>query len=75
LEPFWNRGGAVTDEQKTYRELLHELGNAQQEKVALQYLLMIAAEQIEELAQHVPDKDAQDKALKAAERFRRSAEL
>jgi len=65
----------VTDEPKTYRELLHELGNAQQEKVALQYLLMIAAEQIEELAGHLADNEAKDKALKAAERFRRSAEL
>ena len=65
----------MTDDQKTHRELLHELGNAQQEKVALQYLLLIAAEQIEELAQHASDKEAQAKALKAAERFRRSAEL
>ena len=65
----------MTDEQKTYRELLHELGNAQQEKVALQYLLMIAAEQIEEFAKHLQDNDARDKALKSAERFRRSAEL
>jgi hypothetical protein len=65
----------VTDEQKTYRELLHELGNAQQEKVALQYLLMIAAEQIEDLARQVSNEDARAKALKAAERFRRSAEL
>jgi hypothetical protein len=65
----------VTDEQKTHRELLHELGNAQQEKVALQYLLMIAAEQVEELAKHVSDRETKAKALKAAERFRRSAEL
>jgi hypothetical protein len=65
----------VTDEQKTYRELLHELGNAQQEKVALQYLLMIAAEQVEELAKQVSNKEARAKALQAAERFRRSAEL
>ena len=65
----------MTDEQKTQRELLHELGNAQQEKVALQYLLMIAAEQIEELARNVSSKETRAKALKAAERFRRSAEL
>jgi predicted nucleic acid-binding Zn-ribbon protein len=65
----------VTDDQKTYRDLLHELGNARQEKVALQYLLLIAAEQIEELAKHASDKDAREKALKAAERFKRSAEL
>jgi hypothetical protein len=59
----------------THRELLHELGNAQQEKVALQYLLTIAAEQIQELAQLVSDKEAKARALKAAERFKRSAEL
>jgi hypothetical protein len=63
------------DEEKSYRELVHELGNAQQEKVALQYLLMLAAEQIESLANCVSDTDERDKALKAAERFRRSAEL
>jgi len=69
------RGGAVTDEQKTHRELLHELGNAQQEKVALQYLLSIAAEQLEELAKQVSDEDARANALKTAERLKRSAEL
>ena len=63
------------DEDRSYRELLHELGNVQQEKVALQDLLMIAAEQIERLAEGVSDSDEKEKALKAAERFRRSAEL
>ena len=37
------------DEEKSHRELLHELGNALQEKVALQYLLGLAAEHIERL--------------------------
>jgi len=63
------------DEVKSERELLHELGNAQQEKVALQYLLSLAAEQIERLARNCRDQAEKDKALKAAERFRRSAEL
>lgn len=63
------------DEVKSERELLHELGNAQQEKVALQYLLMLAAEQIERLAAQVADKAERANARKAAERFRRSAEL
>jgi len=63
------------DEVKTERELLHELGNVQQEKVALQYLLMLAAEQIERLAEGVTDKAQKDQALQAAARFRRSAEL
>jgi hypothetical protein len=63
------------DEEKSHRELLHELGNALQEKVALQYLLGLAAEQIERLARHAPDPAEKERALKAAERFRRSAEL
>jgi hypothetical protein len=63
------------DEEKSHRELLHELGNALQEKVALQYLLGLAAEHIEQLARHVPDPAEKERALKAAERFRRSAEL
>jgi len=63
------------DEEKSYRELVHELGNVQQEKVALQYLLMLAAEQIESLVNSVSDNGERAKALKAAERFRRSAEL
>ena len=63
------------DEERTPRELLHELGNVLQEKVALQYLLMLAAEQIEGMAGGVSDKAEKDKALKAAKRFRRCAEL
>ena len=63
------------DEEKSHRELLHELGNALQEKVALQYLLGLAAEQIERLARGASDPAEKERALKAAERFRRSAEL
>jgi hypothetical protein len=63
------------DEEKSPRELLHELGNVLQEKVALQYLLGLAADQIERLAEGAADPDEKDRALKAAERFRRSAEL
>jgi len=63
------------DEEKSPRELLHELGNVQQEKVALQYLLALAAEQIERLAHIVADAAEKDRAQQAAERFRRSAEL
>ncbi len=63
------------DEEKSNRELLHELGNALQEKVALQYLLGLAAEHIERLAPGVSDDAEREKALKAAERFKRSAEL
>jgi hypothetical protein len=69
------RGGVVMDEEKSPRELLHDLGNTLQEKVALQYLLGQAANQIEELAAEIPDGELKDRALKAAARFRRSAEL
>ena len=63
------------DEEKSYRDLLHELGNALQEKVALQYLLTQAADQIELLAQHVSNEDERTRAIEAAERYRRSAEI
>jgi hypothetical protein len=63
------------DEEKTPRELLHELGNVLQEKVALQYLLGLAADHIARLAEGIADPEERDRALKAAERFRRSAEI
>jgi len=63
------------DEERSPRELLHELGNIQQEKVALQYLLALAADHLERLAQCVSDATEKDRAREAAERFRRSAEL
>ena len=58
------------DEEKSPRELLHELGNVLQEKVALQYLLGLAAEQIERLAARVSDPAEKEKAMQAAKRFR-----
>lgn len=67
--------GVCMWEDESEREILHELGNAQQEKVALQYLLKLAAEEIERLAHIVPDKGAKERALKSAQRFRRSADL
>jgi hypothetical protein len=63
------------DGEKSNRELLHELGNAQQEKVALQYLLGLAADQIEQLADGLDEGSEKQKALETAERLRRSAEL
>ena len=63
------------DEEKSHRELLHELGNAQQEKVALQYLLTQAADQIERMAAQLPDETERVSAIEAAERYRRSAEI
>jgi hypothetical protein len=56
-------------------KLKHELGNAKQEKRALQYLLDKASAEIEELVESDCDEDQKAKALKAAERFRRAASL
>ena len=63
------------DGEKSNRELLHELGNVRQEKVALQYLLGLAADQIEQLAESLDEGSEKQKALETAERLRRSAEL
>jgi hypothetical protein len=63
------------DEDESRRELAHQLGNTLQEKVALQYLLGQAANQIEELAELISDDEVRGRAVKAAQRFRRSAEL
>jgi len=56
-------------------KLKHELGNAKQEKRALQYLLDKASAEIEELVESDCDEEQKAKALKAAERFRRAASL
>lgn len=63
------------NEEKSPRDLRHELGNVLQEKVALQYLLLLAADQIEQLADGLPEGERRTEAIKAVERFRRSAVL
>ena len=63
------------DGEKSNRELLHELGNVRQEKVALQYLLGLAADQIEQLAESLDEGSEKQTALDTAERLRRSAEM
>ena len=63
----------VDDE--TERELKHELGNAQQQKVALQHMLEKASEEIEGLAESDCAEPQKAEALKAAQRFRRAASL
>lgn len=60
---------------KTENELKHELGNARQQKIALQHLLKKASEEIEELAESDCAETQKAEALKAAERFRRAASL
>ena len=60
---------------ETVRELKHELGNAQQQKIALQHMLEKASDEIEELADSDCAESQKTEALKAAERFRRAASL
>ena len=65
----------MAEDDKAERELKHELGNAQQEKKALQYLLDKASDEIEDLVESDCDETQKAKAKKAAERFRRAASL
>ena len=60
---------------ETERELKHELGNAKQQKVALQQLLTKASQEIEELAESDCAEPQKAEALKAAARFRHAASL
>ena len=57
------------------RELKHELGNARQQKIALQHLLEKASEEIQELAESDCAEPQKEEALKAAARFRRASSL
>jgi len=56
-------------------ELRHELNNVEQEKRAVQHLLKRASSQIEELVESDCDPAVKAKAVDAARRFRRAAEL
>lgn len=56
-------------------QLKHELGNARQQKVALQHMLEKASDEIEQLVESDCDDAQKARALKAAERFRRASEL
>lgn len=53
--------------------LRHELGNARQEKRALQGMLRKAADEIEHLAEAECEETAKGEALQAAERFKRAS--
>ncbi len=65
----------MSEDGKSERELKHELGNAKQEKQALQHLLKRASEEIEELVESDCDEPQKEQAAKAAKRFRRAASL
>jgi hypothetical protein len=60
---------------ETERELKHELGNARQQKMALQHLLSKAVDEIEDLVESNCDDEQKAEALKAAARFRKAASL
>ena len=55
--------------------LRHQLGNAQQEKAALQHLLEQAAEQLEDIVEAECEDEAKDEALATAAKLRRAASL
>ena len=65
----------MSDEDKRERELKHELGNAQQEKLVLQSLLARASDEIEQLAESDCAEPQKEQAKKAARKFRRAASL
>ena len=56
-------------------ELLHKLGNAQQEKAALQHLLDQAADELEEIVETDCEDEAKEEALATAAKLRRAASL
>ena len=55
--------------------LRHQLGNAQQEKAALQHLLDQAADELEEIVEADCKDEAKDEALATAAKLRRAASL
>jgi len=65
----------MSGDMESESELKHQLANAEQQKRALQQLLLRATDHIEELVEReCADEDKQG-ALKAARKFRRAASL
>lgn len=60
-------------DKKTCSQLEHELGNAKQEKLALQSMLRRASDEIEELVESNCEEPKKEQAIEAAKRFRRAA--
>jgi len=65
----------MSGNEKTERELKHELANVVQQKKALQKLLERASDKIEELVEGECAEEDKAGALEAAEKFRRAASL
>ena len=55
--------------------LRHQLGNARQEKAALQHLLDQAADELEEIVEADCKDEAKEEALATAAKLRRAASL
>jgi hypothetical protein len=65
----------MSGNEKTERELKHELANVVQQKMALQKLLENASAKIEELVEGECADEDKAGALQAVEKFRRAASL
>lgn len=63
------------DDSSEERELKHELGNAKQEKAALQSMLARASDEIEALVVSDCSEPRKQQAIEAARKFRRAASL
>ena len=65
----------MSDHERIERELRHELANAVQQKKALQKLLQSASDHIEDLVAKESAEQDKARALEAAAKFRRAAQL
>ena len=65
----------MSQEESQEAALRHKLGNAQQEKAALQHLLDQAAEQLVEIVEADCEDEAKDEALATAAKLKRAASL
>lgn len=62
-------------EELSPERLKHELANVEQEKLALQHLLVKATDKIDQLVESDCDPVVKEQASKAAERFRKATEF
>lgn len=65
----------MSQEESQEAALRHKLGNAQQEKAALQHLLDQAADELEGIVEAECEDEAKDEALATAAKLRRAASL
>ena len=65
----------MSQEESQEAALRHKLGNAQQEKAALQHLLEDAADELEEIVAAECKDEAKDEALATAAKLKRAASL